>query len=76
MKKIGWMIFSVWFLTWTACGLSTVAFEPIITGDNINQVAQNAPAVLMKAMGFGILEVIGGLMILGACGIFGRKRSN
>ena len=63
-------------MAWMACGLSIVAFEPIVTVDNIDQVAQNAPAMLIKAVGCGMLAVVGGLMILWASGILSGKKSN
>jgi len=72
-KKIGWLLFGSWVFAWTACALSIGASEPLITGDNIDQVAQNAPALFMKAIGCGVLALIGGPMILLAFGITGRK---
>ncbi len=74
-KKIGWLLFGLWVLGWMACAPSIGASEPPITGDNIDQVAQNAPALFMKAIGCVALAIIGGPMILLAFGIAGRKDS-
>ena len=75
-KKIGLIISGVWVLAWLACAFSIVDSEPIVTGDNFEQVAQNAPTMLMKAVGCGMLAVVGGLMILWASGILSGKKSN
>jgi hypothetical protein len=69
-------MFGVWLFAWTACGASIVAFEPIVTADNVNQLAQNAPAMAMNAFGCGIIAAIGAPIILWACGIFSAKNSN
>jgi len=75
-KKIGWLFFGLWVFGWTAFGVSIGASEPPITVDNIDQVAQNAPAMMMEAAGCGILGLAGGLLILWECGIFTGKNSN
>jgi Na+/proline symporter len=75
-KKLGWLFFGLWVLAWVICAGSIVASEPIVTGDNVGEVAQNAPAMLMKAWGCLMLAAVGGLVILSVCGIFSHKKSN
>ena len=55
---------------------SIVVSEPIVTGDNIDQVAQNAPAMVMKASASLAAGLVGSLVILWVCGIFSDKKPN
>jgi hypothetical protein len=75
-KKIGWLLFGLSVLAGLICACAIMASEPPITRENFDQVAQNAPAMFVKAMGCGIFGIVGGLVILWTCGIFSGKKSN